>query len=250
MYSRTAQYYDLIYGFKDYSAEAEKITALIREELPTANTILDVACGTAEHAKLLSEQFEVDGIDLEPAFVKIAREKVPSGNFWLADMSNFSLPKTYDVVLCLFSSIGYLPTKEKVVAALGSFKKHLNPGGVIFVEPWITPENWEVGHTTMVTAESNDLKICRMNVAERVANRSVLNFHYFIATKRGVEHLEELHELVLYTKEEMMGCFARASLEVSYDERLFDRGLYTAFGSSGREQPSENDDLPGREENI
>ena len=228
MYSRTAQYYDLIYGFKDYSAEAEKITALIREELPTANAILDVACGTAEHAKLLSEQFEVDGIDLEPAFVKIAREKVPSGNFWLADMSNFSLPKTYDVVLCLFSSIGYLPTKEKVVAALKSFKKHLNPGGVIFIEPWITPENWQVGHTTMVTAEANDLKICRMNVAERTDNRSILNFHYLIATKKSVEHLEEAHELTLYTKAEMMGCFAKAGLEVSYDERLFGRGLYTS----------------------
>ena len=81
MYSRTAQYYDLIYSFKDYVAEVGKITGLIREELPTAKTILDVACGTAEHAKLLSEQFEVDGIDLEPAFVEIAKEKVPSGKF-------------------------------------------------------------------------------------------------------------------------------------------------------------------------
>ena len=228
MYSQTAQYYDLIYGFKDYSAEAEKITALIREKLPTAKTILDVACGTAEHAKLLSKQFEVDGIDLEPAFVEIAREKVSSGNFWLADMGDFSLSKTYDVVLCLFSSIGYLPTKEKVVAAFGSFKKHLNPGGVIFVEPWITPENWEVGHTTMVTAESNDLKICRMNVAERTDNRSVLNFHYLIATENGVEHLEEAHELVLYTKEEMLECFMKAGLEVSYDDEFLGRGLYTA----------------------
>ncbi len=228
MYNQTAQYYDLIYGFKDYGAETEKITALIQKELPTAKTILDVACGTAEHAKLLSKQFEVDGIDLEPAFIEIAREKVLSGNFWLADMSDFSLPKTYDVVLCLFSSIGYLPTKEKVVAALKSFKNHLNPGGVIFVEPWITPENWQVGHTTMVTAESGNLKICRMNVAERVANRSVLNFHYLVATKHGVEHLEEAHELALYTKEEMLGCFAKAGLEVSYGDRFFGRGLYVA----------------------
>ncbi len=228
MYSQTAQYYDLIYGFKDYAAETEKITTLIQQELPTAKTILDVACGTAEHAKLLSKQFEVDGIDLEPAFVKIAKGKVPSGEFWLADMSDFSLPKTYDVVLCLFSSIGYLPTKEKVVAALESFKKHLNPGGVIFVEPWITPENWQVGHTVMVTAESDDLKICRMNVSEQTDNRSVLNFHYLVATKYGVEHLEEKHELVLYTKEEMFGCFAEAGLKVSYDERFFGRGLHTA----------------------
>lgn len=228
MYNQTAQYYDLIYGFKDYVAETEKITALIRKESPTAKTILDVACGSAEHAKLLSERFEIDGIDLEPAFVEIAKEKVPSGGFWLADMGDFSLPKTYDIVLCLFSSIGYLRTKEKIVAALESFKNHLNPGGVIFVEPWITPENWQVGYTFMVTAESDDLKICRMNVSERVANRSVLNFHYLVATKYGVEHLEEAHELTLYTKGEMLECFAKAGLEVSYDDKFFGRGLYTA----------------------
>ena len=166
MFNQTAQYYDLIYSFKDYGAEAEKIKALIQKELPTAKTILDVACGTAEHAKLLSGQFEVDGIDLEPAFIEIAKEKAPSGEFWVADMSDFSLPKTYDVVLCLFSSIGYLPSEEKIVAALGRFKKHLNPGGIILIGPWITPDDWQVGHTGMVTAESNDLKLCRMDVTE------------------------------------------------------------------------------------
>lgn len=233
MFNRTAQYYDLIYSFKNYVAETEKIAALIQKELPTAKTILDVACGTAEHAKLLSKQFAVDGIDLEPAFVKIAREKVPSGDFWLADMSDFSLPKTYDVIQCLFSSIGYLPSEEKIVAALESFKRHLNPSGVILIEPWITPENWQIGHTGMVTAESDDLKICRMNVTERVDRRSVLNFHYLIATKQGVEHMTETHELVLYTNAEMLSCFAVAGLEVDYDaEGLFGRGLYVARAAS------------------
>lgn len=229
MFNRTAHYYDLIYSFKDYVAEAEKITALIQKELPTAKTLLDVACGTAEHAKLLSEQFAVDGIDREPAFVEIAREKVPSGDFWLADMSDFDLPKTYDVIQCLFSSIGYLSSEEKIVAALKGFKRHLNPNGVIFVEPWITPESWQVGHTHMFTAESDDLKICRMSVTERVDRRSILNFHYLIATKQSVEYLTEKHELVLYTNEEMLSCFAEAGLEVAYDaEGLFGRGLYVA----------------------
>ena len=128
--------------------------------------------------------------------------------------------------------MAYLFSILSEVLAFGSFKNHLNPGGVMFVEPWITPENWEVGHTTMVTAESNDLKICRMNVAERTDNRSVLNFHYLVATKQGVEHLEEAHELVLYMKEEMLECFIKAGLEVAYDERSFGRGLYTAHIAS------------------
>ncbi len=108
MFARTAQYHDLIYSFKNYGEEASKIRAVIRKEHPAAHSILDVACGTAEHAKLLSAEFAVDGIDLEPGFVEIARRKVPTGTFSVADMRRFELRKKYDVVQCLFSSIGYL----------------------------------------------------------------------------------------------------------------------------------------------
>ncbi len=229
MFAKTARYYDLIYSFKDYTAEVAKISALIQKEHPIAQTILDVACGTAEHAALLSERFQVDGIDLEPLFVELAREKVPSGEFWLADMRDFNLPRRYDVIQCLFSSIGYLPDEASVVAALERFKAHLNPGGVIFVEPWITPEAWQSGHISMVTAETPDVKLCRMSVTERQGRRSLLNFHYLIATREGVEHPTELHELTLYTKKEMLSCFAGAGLKVDYDEAgLFGRGLYIA----------------------
>lgn len=228
MFSKTARYYDLIYSFKDYAVEAANIADLIRKELPTARTILDVGCGTAEHAKLLGG-FQVDGIDLEPTFVEIATRKVPSGEFWVADMSDFSLPKTYDVVQCLFSSIGYLSDEAKITAALERFKAHLNPGGVIFVEPWITPEDWCEGYTSMVTAEMGEVKICRMNATQRRGRRSILDFHYLIATERGVEHITEAHELTLYTREEMRSCFVAAGLQVSYDDKgLFGRGLYTA----------------------
>src|SRR5262249_43988229 len=115
MFALTAQYYDLIYSFKNYGVETTKIRAAIRKEHPTAHSILDVACGTGEHAKLLSTEFDVDGIDLEPRFVEIARRKVPTGTFSVADMRSFELKKKYDVVQCLFSSIGYLTQGDDVV---------------------------------------------------------------------------------------------------------------------------------------
>jgi SAM-dependent methyltransferase len=229
MFNKTAQYYDLIYSFKDYTDEAAKISALIRHELPGAKTILDVACGTAEHAKLLSNEFQVDGIDLEPAFVDIAKHKVPSGGFWLADMTAFSLPKKYDVIQCLFSSIGYLKTKDLVVKALDCFKQHLNPAGIILVEPWLTPEMFETGHSNMRTVETDNLKICRVNITELEGNISHLNFHYLIVTTTKIEHVTEDHALTLYSVKEMLECFKEAGLHVKFDpEGIFGRGLYIA----------------------
>jgi SAM-dependent methyltransferase len=229
MFSKTASYYDLIYSFKNYAAEVAKIRDLIKTEHPTADSILDVACGTGEHAKLLAPEFSVDGIDLEPEFVEIARRKVPSGTFSIADMRSFDIGKKYDVVQCLFSSIGYVTQGDDVVRAFECFARHLAEGGVILVEPWITPERWRVGSPDMQVVDRPDLKICRTVVTSRQGNLSLVPFHYLIATPDGVEYVREDHELALYAVDEMIGFFQRAGLEVKYNsEGISGRGLYVA----------------------
>jgi SAM-dependent methyltransferase len=229
MFSRTAQYYDLIYSFKNYADEVAKIRKVIRCEHTAARSILDIACGTAEHAKLLIPEFSVDGIDLQPEFIEIARRKVPGGTFSTADMRSFQLGKKYDVVQCLFSSIGYLKRGDEVVQALECFAQHVAEDGIIVVEPWLTPEIWRVGSPDMQSLDRPDLKICRMVVNGRNGNLSLIPFHYLIATPSGVEYLQEDHELGLYTVDEMLGFFDRAELKVRYDaEGIRARGLYVA----------------------
>ena len=233
MFSKTARYYDLIYSFKDYAAEAGRIAAVIGQQHPSARSILDVACGTAEHAKLLSDRFAVDGIDLEPEFVAIAQQKVPGGEFSVADMRAFDLGKKYDVVQCLFSSIGYLKRGAEVVEALRCFRGHVAEGGVILVEPWFTPEVWRVGVPHIAPpVDLPELKICRVNTTAQNGNISSFRLHYLIAKPEGVEYLWEDHELALYTVEEMKEFFAAADLNVVHDsEGLSGRGLYIARDS-------------------
>jgi ubiquinone/menaquinone biosynthesis C-methylase UbiE len=229
MFAGTACYYDLIYWFKDYETEAGRLQELIHREHPAAETLLDVACGTGEHARFLSRAYRVDGVDIEPEFVRIAGAKIPSGSFRVADMSDFDLGARYDVLLCLFSSIGYLTEGRQVVAALKCFRRHLQPGGVIVVEPWFTPEQWVVGTLHVVTVDRPELKICRMSRSEREGDLSRVRFHYLIGGPGGVKHVTEDHELALYTREEMLGFFRQAGLAVRYDpEGIFGRGLYVA----------------------
>jgi len=94
MFSKSAALYDLIYGqFKDYADECRRIAELLKRIRPGAETVLDVACGTGEHARLLSRDhgLRVDGLDLEPEFVRLAQRKNPEGRFVAADMTDFDL---------------------------------------------------------------------------------------------------------------------------------------------------------------
>ncbi len=231
MFSETAKYYDLIYDqFRDYSRDVDLILAFVRRFAPNAGTVLDVGCGTGRHAQGLIQEggYRVDGVDIEPAFVEIARERCPTGQFTVADMSDFHLDRKYDLLLCLFSSIGYVKTRERLQATSQCLADHLTPKGIALVEPWFTPDAFLPGRVHHIVAEAKDLTIVRMNSSVVRDGISFLNFHYLLGGEDGVEHLQETHELGLFTPEEMREGFEGGGLVVAeYDpEGLVGRGMY------------------------
>jgi SAM-dependent methyltransferase len=231
MFDASSEFYDLIYStFKDYRSEADRIAHLLRRLNPACATILDVACGTGEHARLLADAgFIVDGLDLDAAFVRIARQKHPSGRFFEADMSGFRLPHRYDAVLCLFSSIGYLRTIDRVDEALTRFREHLAPGGAVVVEPWFAPGVLEHGRVAHNTGEADGIRVARTGRVEVDGRLSRLFFDYEITDGSGTRRASEVHELGLFTTTELLEAFRRAGLEAIYDPAGFsDRGLFLA----------------------
>jgi SAM-dependent methyltransferase len=231
MFHASAEYYDLIYAaFKDYAAEVAQVTTLLRQVNPHCHRVLDVGCGTGEHARLLAaEGFLVDGLDVEPAFVDIASRKHRPGRFVVADMSDFHLPERYDALLCLFSSIGYLRTLDRVTRALVGFREHLAPGGVALVEPWLAPGVLDPAKRFTHTGEAHGVRVSRHSRVEIEGTLSRLLFDYEIEGRGEVRRISEVHELALFTTEEMMQAFRDARLAVQHDpEGLTGRGLFIA----------------------
>ncbi len=232
MFIKSAQFYDLVYlHMKDYAAEARAIQALINDEIGSASTVLDVACGTGEHGRLLREGhgISVDGVDLDPGLIELARKKNPNNTFVVADMADFELSKEYDAVVCMFSSIGYADSVEKLNRTVANLARHAKPDGLVLVEPWLEPGRVENGFTTLRTFESDDLKLARVSRNEVTGTRSILHFEYVVATREKIEHVAERHVMTLFTHQEYLRAFSLAGLEVQFDpEGPGGRGLFVA----------------------
>lgn len=231
MFSQSTELYDFIYSeFKDFEGEAARIAQLLRKACPSARTLLDVGCGTGRHAEALTEVhgFKVDGLDIEDGFLEIARVRCPDGSFFRGDMASFDLGTTYDAVLCLFSSIGYVRTLDRLMLAARSIRRHVAPEGIAIVEPWMTPEAFKGGSLYMATVDREDLKISRVSRSEVRGRVSWMEFQYLVAEPGEIRHLTEVHELGLFTKDEMRDAFMAAGFrDVDYQEEgLTGRGLY------------------------
>lgn len=229
-FNKSANYYDLIYAAleKDYRKETNQLRKLIqRFKQSEGKDLLDVACGTGHHIQHMRKYYSCEGLDLQPKLLTIARKRNPSVKFYRGNMLTFNPHKQFDVITCLFSAIGYMKTLRELNQAIRNMARHLRPGGVIIVEPWLTPATLRPGHVGSVFVNQPKLKIARMNILVVKGRLSILKFHYLIGTPNGVEYMTESDEFGLFMRVEYMSAFRKAGLRVTYDRKgLIGRGLY------------------------
>src|SRR5215475_7387150 len=87
--------------------------------------ILPVGCGTGLHLSYLKHRFQVEGLDLDEQLLAIARQRNPEVPLHHADMIDFDLGRTFDIVTCLFSAIGYVKTLANLSRAIQCIAQHL-----------------------------------------------------------------------------------------------------------------------------
>jgi ubiquinone/menaquinone biosynthesis C-methylase UbiE len=230
LYEKSAIYYDVIYSFKNYEKEADKIHQLIQQHKRSpGRTLLDIACGTGNHLAFLRQHYDVEGLDVNPDMLKMARRKHPDLTFHQGDMTSFSFNRKFDAIICLFSAIGYAKTKQRLHQTIQNMARHLRPGGVLIIEPWLSPEVFKPGNVHGLWVDKPDLKIARINISLVKNNLSIMDMHHLVGTPNGIDHFVERHEMALFTQEEYIESFRAANLEVTHEpEGLTGRGLYIA----------------------
>lgn len=226
-YERSAEIYDLLYGFKDYGAEIEYVRRQVHARRPQARTLLDLACGTGNHIGGLLQHFEVEGLDLSAPMLARARLKFPQLPLHRASMTGFALGRRYDVVCCLFRSIAFAGTPAGLRATIRAVAGHLLPGGLLLIEPFFTPETFWVGHVVSHEARAEDLIVQWMHVSDRRGDRGYFRNHFLVGRPDGIEHFTEDQELGLFRPEDYAQAFGAAGMAFEHDpEGPSGLGLY------------------------
>lgn len=227
MFTKSAKFYDALYHFKDYEAASKQIKKLADQHDVKGKRLLDVGCGTGKHIEFLQQSFQTQGLDISPELLSVARSRCSKVLFWEANMVNFDLNQQFDIITCLFSAIAYVKTLENMELSIANMANHLAIGGLLIVEPWISPENYWLNRITANFVDQTDLKIAWMYTSEIDDLISVFNINYLVGTSQGVEYFTERHEMGLFTQEQYTLAFQKAGLEVEFDPTgLFGRGIY------------------------
>ena len=97
--------------------------------LPENASVLDAGCGAGiPISRMLSERFQVTGVDFSEAQVELARKNVPQARFLCEDMTKLGFPdNTFDGITSYYAII-HIP-REEHQALLENFHRMLKPGG-------------------------------------------------------------------------------------------------------------------------
>lgn len=222
-FKKYSNYYDVLYKDKDYIAEVDFITSLIRQFADgDVKTILDLGCGTGGHALLLAEKgYEVTGIDRSESMLAIANNKKKTDNlveFFQKDICNFNLKKEFDVIISMFAVMGYQIRNEDFQKALICAYHHLKLGGLFIFDVWFGPAvlSQKPGDRIKII-ENKGEKIIRLTKSTLDIMKHIVNVNFIVLKLQDnklIENIEEIHQVRFFFPMELEVFFENVGFQV------------------------------------
>ncbi|HEX3840854.1 MAG TPA: class I SAM-dependent methyltransferase [Acidimicrobiales bacterium] len=131
-YERFSSFYDAV--MDDPGPRADQVTAWIDRHLPGASSLLELGCGTGSILARIPSVLALTGLDRSPEMLAVARDKVPGARLVEADMTDFSLEETFDVIVCVFDSLNHLLTFGDWQSMFDAVHQHLRDDGLFIFD--------------------------------------------------------------------------------------------------------------------
>jgi SAM-dependent methyltransferase len=132
IYSGFAPFYDRIMG--DRTEEIDRIRSYIDRHMPGARSLLELGCGTGALLAGLAGDLAVTGIDQSAEMLAVAEAAVPGARLIHGDMTAFSVPARFDVVICMFDTLNHVPSFSRWLSLFSCVHEHLAAGGLFIFD--------------------------------------------------------------------------------------------------------------------
>lgn len=204
-----ARYYDLFYSDKDYASESEYVAEHILRQLPQANRILELGCGTGAHAEYLARMgYTVYGVDISEVMLDRAEARKSSLpdevaarlSFGLGDVRDVRIGEYFDAVISMFHVMSYQTSNSDLEAIFETASIHLQKGGLFLFDFWYGPAVLtQIPMVRVKRMEDDKIKVTRIAEPVMHVNENVVDVNYtvFIEVKETniVKQVNEIHSM-------------------------------------------------------
>jgi SAM-dependent methyltransferase len=217
-----SRYYNLLYGDKDYQAEAAFVDDLIQKYAPSAEDLLDLGCGTGRHAISLAKKYSVTGVDISDSMLAVARSccpseggPTPSLHFFQGDIRAFRLNRHFDVIISLFHVMSYQTSNDDLMSAFTTARVHLKAGGIFIFDCWYGPAVLTERPVVRVKRLENE-RTQIIRIADPIMhpnkNRVDVNYTLWVRDKDSntLEEIKETHEVRYWFMPEILSFLERS----------------------------------------
>ncbi len=210
-------------GFAEFATRAAPdVIRILRRSGIRSGRIADVGCGSGILSRrLVDAGYEVNGFDISPAMIRLARAKVPEAHFRAAPLGSMRVPPCRAVI-----AIGEVISYARSVRAF--FKRAaraLDPGGLFIFDFVESTDRRTYPPKSIGGADWALVVRADADRAGRVLTREITTFRKI---GRVYRRAREVHRVHIYTRSEIARMLStagfRSTMRRSYGEYRLMRG--------------------------
>ncbi|MBC8229873.1 class I SAM-dependent methyltransferase [bacterium] len=215
------KYYDVMHQHRNYCQECNFVNQLIHRYCPGTTQVLDIGCGTGEHAVRMAQRgYTVTAIDTSQDMIALAQEKAQKAgvtiDFQCTDIQSLSLTEGFQAIYALGYTFLYMTTYADIMSFLTASYQALQHQGVFlvdFINGWSLIDQYprdkfvyHRGNTTIFCFHQASLK-----KPERVKH---IEFYYVISDHDGqVKTIFTEEDLRIFFDDEVQLFFTHCGFE-------------------------------------
>lgn len=132
---RNPQFYELVYPEPNEETPKMCLRMFSRYLSKPPRSILDIGCGTARDLHVLSRTCsDCWGVDYLPKMISYAKRIRSHLRLQVGDMRTVRLGRTFDVIMCMGSTLAYAISNENVDRVLQTFVAHSHRGTLLILD--------------------------------------------------------------------------------------------------------------------